>query len=615
MSKTIYYFLFLVIFCDSLAFGQNNPPTILDELIIEKNKVTNQSKSQHNIVLNDSIIANSIGSFTDFLQKNTTVYFKENGFGMVSSPAFRGTTAQQTSVLWNGIKINSALLGQTDFNATAFKNYDNIVIKPGGGSVLYGSGAIGGTIHLNNTLEFNKPLQNELQFNYGSFNTQGYYYKVSVGQEKWALNAHFGYNKSDNDYEWIGKDRKNINGNFFNVNFGIETVFKINTSNAIEFYSSFYNDDRHFSLLTPYQTKTKYQNTNSRNLLKWHYKNQSFLNTFYIANTKEHYNYFDALPSNSKSGGNANIWFFKNESFYNIINKLKLSAFIDYQKTTGEGENSSLPFSNQEIFSVSALVNYDVTTKTGFEVGLKNEIAKDYQNPFLFSGGFYFNSKYYQLKLNSSKNYRIPTFNDLYWQPGGSLNLEPETSLQFDLNNTVKYKSVKANLSIYYIDITDMIRWVPTNTGFWEASNTNRVSVLGADFYFNAQKSFNNKHTVLLNANYGYTKSTDETSKKQLTYTPFHKFNIQLGYSYKNFSFFPSFMYVDKIYTTSSNNEDSALKGYGIVDIDLQQKFTISKNLFVINFKIKNVANTAYTNMPERMMPGRNYHIQLIKKF
>ena len=210
MNKAVFYSIFFSFF-GYIAHSQSNYSIELEELIIEKNKISNQSKSQHAIVLNDSLVENSVGTFTDFLQKNTTLYFKENGYGMVSSPTFRGTTAQQTSVLWNGIKINSALLGQTDFNATAFKSYDHIVVKPGGGSVLYGSSAIGGTIHLNNELQFNRKTTNEIQLNYGSFNTQGIHYKISTGFEKFAINVHFGYNKSDNDYEWIGKKRKNKN--------------------------------------------------------------------------------------------------------------------------------------------------------------------------------------------------------------------------------------------------------------------------------------------------------------------------------------------------------------------------------------------------------------------
>ena len=70
-----------------------------------------------------------------------------------------------------------------------------------------------------------------------------------------------------------------------------------------------------------------------------------------------------------------------------------------------------------------------------------------------------------------------------------------------------------------------------------------------------------------------------------------------------------------EIFTTASNDKASAIAGYGIIDVDIQQKINIKNNPFIINLKIKNAANTVYTNMPERVMLGRNYHIQLIKKF
>jgi len=138
----------------SSAFAQEQPVTVLDELIISDYKLNSYNKSQTIHQINDSIIKQTNGSLTDLLLINSSIYFKENGFGMVSSPSFRGTTAQQTAVLWNGIPVNSALLGQTDFNSISYKEYSEIGIKPGGGSILYGSGAIGGTIHLNNKIVF-----------------------------------------------------------------------------------------------------------------------------------------------------------------------------------------------------------------------------------------------------------------------------------------------------------------------------------------------------------------------------------------------------------------------------------------------------------------------------
>src|SRR5699024_7068902 len=55
----------------------------------------------------DSIVKRNSVSLTETLHFYSGIYFKENGFGMVSSPSFRGTNASQTAVIWNGININS----------------------------------------------------------------------------------------------------------------------------------------------------------------------------------------------------------------------------------------------------------------------------------------------------------------------------------------------------------------------------------------------------------------------------------------------------------------------------------------------------------------------------
>jgi iron complex outermembrane receptor protein len=108
------------------------------------------------------------------------VYFKENGNGMVSSPSFRGTTAQQTAVIWNGININSQLNGQTDFNTLTSRDFNSIVVRSGGGSVIYGSGAIGGTIHLNNEFSFKDKFENQLRLDFGSFSTYSANYTLTL---------------------------------------------------------------------------------------------------------------------------------------------------------------------------------------------------------------------------------------------------------------------------------------------------------------------------------------------------------------------------------------------------------------------------------------------------
>jgi iron complex outermembrane receptor protein len=147
--KSIFISLLLLL---CLQVSAQNDTIVLEEVLVSDTQLRDFSDSQSILELNDSIIERSGSSLTSLLQYNSVIYFKENGLGMVSSPSFRGTTAQQTAVVWNGININSQLNGQTDFNVINAGDFNSITVKAGGGSVAYGSSAIGGSIHLDNNL-------------------------------------------------------------------------------------------------------------------------------------------------------------------------------------------------------------------------------------------------------------------------------------------------------------------------------------------------------------------------------------------------------------------------------------------------------------------------------
>ena len=153
--SSILVFLFL----GSSLWAQDSTAILLREVEVSDHLLKDFSKTQNITILSDSTIKRNQSFLTSLLNYNSLIYFKENGLGGASSPSFRGTTASQTAVVWNGININSQLLGQTDFNTINSLGFNSITVKPGGGSVLYGSGAIGGSIHLNTDLYYYKKLE------------------------------------------------------------------------------------------------------------------------------------------------------------------------------------------------------------------------------------------------------------------------------------------------------------------------------------------------------------------------------------------------------------------------------------------------------------------------
>ena len=602
--------------CQIICAQQN--AILLNQVIVSDSQLKNFTNSKSKQVLNDSIIEKNQASLTNLLNFNSVIYFKENGLGMVSSPSFRGTTAQQTAVIWNGININSQLNGQTDFNTITTRDYNSITVQAGGSSAIYGSSAIGGSIHLNNDLKFNQLFQNDLQLNYGSFNTLGINYKTAFANEKMSTQISFSRNSSNNDYDyirkldWKGNQLSNINGEFQNSNLSADFGYKFNENNILKFYSQSSVSDRNLSLITPTDSKTKYINTFNRNLINYNkfYKNLDL--NFKIAYLLENYKYFDDISTNFFTFGNAETLILKSDLLYSVLESLKINAIIDYNRTNGYG--SSFGSNIREISSIAFLTKYQLSKKCTSEIAIRKEITNNYESPLLFSIGSLYNfNKFYSLKINGSRNFRIPSFNDLYWENGGNLNLKPENSYQIEVGNVFNYKKNNLSQTFYYIKIDDLIRWIPNNDGNWSPINTNKVNTYGAETILNSSIKLG-KENLKINATYAYTVSKNLENNKQLFYVPFNKFNSSIAYSFKKFTFNYQFLYNGFVFTRSNNDPKEVIKAYKISNLSFDYDFKFFKNS-KIGFQIANLLNEKYQSVEDRPLPGINFNVFINLKF
>ena len=177
-----------------------------------------------------------------------------------------------------------------------------------------------------------------------------------------------------------------------------------------------------------------------------------------MAFINEEYKYFPNIQSNNYSFGIAKSLIAKYDLNYEVNRQLILNTVI--QNTYTDGEGSNIGNNDRNIFSSAILGKHALTDKFEYEAGLRKEITNNYESPLLFSlGANYQLSQIYQLKVNASKNFRIPTYNDLYWSAAGNPELNPEESLQAQFGNQLQHKNLEAGLTFYYNDLTNMIRW------------------------------------------------------------------------------------------------------------------------------------------------------------
>jgi iron complex outermembrane receptor protein len=508
--------------------------------------------------------------------------------------------------------------GSTDFNTIPGSDYSSISVKAGGGSVIYGSGAIGGTVHLNNDLAFYNRFDNSLKLDYGSFNTIGVNYKMNVSDDKWATQIGFSKNSSTNDYEypnnynWKGEQRWNQNGQYdvmsLNANFG----YKLNKNSSLKLYSQTSNTDRNTSLISESETKSKYINSFSRNLIEYNGDFKQLTTNFKTAYVYENYQYFADIDRDYYSYGKTESLITKLDLGYQLFKSTLINGVLDYNRTNGYG--TSFGSHIREISSASLLVKQQISKKWQNEFGVRKEFTDNYKPPVLFSlGSFYSFSERYDLKFNFSRNFRIPTYNDLYWEEGGNQNLKPESSYQAEIGNVFSFKKITLSQTFYYIKIKDLLRWIPGNNGIWAPQNTDKVYTYGAETLLNWKTNIG-KNYISADATYAYTVSKNEETNKQLFFVPFNKVTGSLAYSYARLSANYQFLYNGFVYTRSDNDPNEIIDDYTVSNLGIDYDFKFFDS-FKLGFQILNVFNEEYQSLEDRPMPGRNFNMYLTLKF
>ncbi|MFM9944452.1 MAG: TonB-dependent receptor, partial [Bacteroidia bacterium] len=139
-------------------------------------------------------------SLASLLDASGGLVIRSYGPGVLASSSLRGGSAQQTTITWNGISINSPVHGQYDLNLVPSFLFDEALILPGIAGSLQGSGAISGSINLNNPQKKQKGFSAEVLQTMGSFETYNGGFKIYYLKNKWINTTKAFYSATQNNY-------------------------------------------------------------------------------------------------------------------------------------------------------------------------------------------------------------------------------------------------------------------------------------------------------------------------------------------------------------------------------------------------------------------------------
>jgi len=600
-------------------------------------------------------------SVSDLLSENTPVFIKNHGRGALATASFRGTAASHTLVSWNGININSPMAGMVDFSMIPVYIIDDLHLKHGAASVADRSGGIGGSIHMDNSVDWNdKGLFSYVQ-GLGSYQTFDEFLQLSFGNKKFRSKTRLYHNYSKNDYSFINRGIGNINpanGEVYNpldtnnyatyTRCGLLQEFYLRPTSdhllSLKYWGQY--ADRTIPRPTSYEgpdnsNLNNQQDEDHRLVADWKYYGdfgRLMLRSGYSDKQLDYSQYnripglglMPAIYSESRQKSLLNTLSYSREFAY----ELSIEGMLDvntHDVSSRDSVSRSGYDSRRNEISLFAAIRKGFADRINLNLMLRQEWIDGERVPFIpFLGMDFRLIKDVDLILKGSiaRNYHHPSLNDLYWQPGGNPGLLPEEG--FSLETGLEYQQVfsgfllKADLTAYRTDINNWIVWIPSYRGYWEPRNVRRVVSSGLESSLHLKGTLKTL-SYKFSATYAYTSATnygdpsiwsDASYGKQLVYIPLHSGNIFAHLSM--FGFFLSYQYnaYSERFTTSSNDvtERDRLYPYFMNDVSAGKTFRIKQLSFSAEFKVFNLFNETYHSILYRPMPGRNYYLTLVFK-
>lgn len=231
------------------------------------------------------------------------------------------------------------------------------------------------------------------------------------------------------------------------------------------------------------------------------------------------------------------------------------------------------------------------------------------------------------LRAMMKSTYRVPAFNDLYYERMGNRSLRPERATQWNIGaswtsgrmGVADYVAITADA--YYNRVTDKIVAFPT-TFAWHMVNYGRVEVRGVDVTLATCVTPTNGFAVDLTAAGTLQRAIDVTDRSaknyrhQLPYTPELSGNAGVTLRTPWVTAGYSVVAVGKRYFLSQNVRENEIAGYAEQTVTLGREFRLPRGIALsARLELINFTDRQYDIIKYYPMPGRSLRVAANVKF
>ncbi|MGJ8549037.1 TonB-dependent receptor plug domain-containing protein [Winogradskyella wichelsiae] len=595
MKNTIYLFTCLLITCFKLNAQEQEVKTdSLSEVVITSTRIDLPFKENSrtiNIITSADIKRSAAITVVDLLQQVAGVDIRRRGTGGSQADLFiRGGGFDQTLLLIDGIKMDDVQTGHNTLNAAVpIEVIERIEIIKGPAARVFGQNAFTGAINIVTKSTLDNSVSASVETgSFGQLNGS-----VTVGSEL------------ENSTHILHVDRMTSEGyrsnsDYDNSNYFLKSTFNKNAQ-AIEMITTF--SERKFGAENFYTTSpdfNEYEETQN-SLIAFTTKFQSeklkIQPRIYWKRNQDIFllkrfepNFFRNVHISNKIGAEANA---------SYTSKLGVTGFgIDMSKTYLRSNN----LGDRNRFMTTVFLEHRFQFIDD-RLDITPGVAVTYFSDFKFNGfpgldvGFDItnNLKAYG---NIGFTYRIPTYTDLYYNDPrtiGNADLEPEEAFSQEIGIKYNAQKIRASLSVFNRDATNLIDFVRPNTvdEIYTATNIAEVNTKGLEL--DVAYNFNvNNYKQTLAFGYAYLddnilEQNEELSRYSLN-TLKHHFTTRLSTKlFKNISQNIIYKYAERTTGQTYNVWDASI----VMSLKQVELSVTASNIFDADY-----IESGYTPMP-----------------
>lgn len=615
LHRLIWLQVFYMLALDGFGHTEAKPSSLQDTISLKEVVITERQQSGKSARHHFSNLTDFAGRRMAFLLNDiSAIYVKNYGNGQLSSVAVRGTTAAQTEVMWNGVRINSPMLGQSDLALLNVGFHQAI-------SLQYNqlNSAIGCNLNLQNTT-IDSGINYTASLRAGSFGLFETNMNVQYSNGKVGGATKVTLLKANNNFPVRRDENVHLQKNADVIQMALfqQLHFNLSKHQQLNAFLWWNKAGREIPSSNFHQVTSVVQHDESaRAMLQWNWKRRNLSMKASSAFLHERLRYIDPqLRLNDLSISNA----LRNS--LNVAYKLKRWTFegtitADYEKANSSGYNQ---IHQRGLAGVFAKVSY--LSQNGFfaQLGARQELMNNTPSPFMpylsVSYGKWMGEHNLVAELTAKRSFRFPTMNDLYWRGSGNIHLKPEDSWNAEVSFSYRLAQW-GNIAVsnYYTFVRQQIQWVPDAAGRWEPQNLKSVFSRGVELNagLTVPERLIRNMMIQMNMNYAYTIATqmssvfsaDASIGKQLIYVPRNRVVTTFNVGYRNYVLSSVFRYTGLRFTSSDN--ENFLPAYYTLDMELSKVFLIKRSNVKFSFRVNNIANVQYEDVAQRAMPGRNF--------